>query len=240
MKQLSKLRPFPWIPLIAGAVGCYLRSRLYSSMDSNGLLPQNHPAGSLSFVLLALTYALCIFLTSRISADTEYARLFPRSRVAAAGSILGGIGIGCSAFSVPDAGRLFLPIVMLGAVSAICLSIAAYFRLREQRPHCLLHCIPVAYLMLRTIAFCRVWGTEPQWQLFFFELLATLFVLIACYYRAELDVQDGNCKKYLFFSQLAVFCCCLCLPGEDFLFHASAMVWLAADYCVLPAAGSKD
>jgi hypothetical protein len=206
---------------------------LLDSADPDGMLPQNHPAEALSFILLAVTLGLCFFLIRRIRVDTEYARLFPASRAAAMGSILGAVGMGCAAFFAENTGLLFLPVIIFGAISTICLGVAAYLRLHEIRPNCLLHCLPAAYIMFRTITFCRIWGTEPQLQLYFFELLAAAFLLLACYYRAELDVKDTSCKKYLFFSQTALFCCCLCLPGEDRLFYLSALIWLIADRCVL-------
>ena len=240
MKQHTKLSPFPWLPLAAGLIGCCLRSWLLSAAEENGLLPYPHPANTMSFILLAVTLGLCFILICRTPDSTSYPLLFPSSRMAATGSILSGIGVGCSALSAPDTGLLFLPLIMLGAISAICLGIAAYLRFHAHRPHCLLHCIPAAYLMLRTIAFCRMWGMEPQFQVFFFDLLASLFVLIACYYRAELDARDGSYKKHLFFSQAAIFCCFLCLPGEDWLFHLSAAVWMAADFCVLPTPIPED
>lgn len=237
MNHPSNSRLFPWAPLFAGVLGFCLQCWLFSAMDSSGLLPKNHIAEILSFILLALTLGICLIGLQNVVSSDAYHQLFPPSRLAAAGTLLGGIGIACSAFAPQTVGFLKIIVPVFGVLSGVALAIAAYCRLHGVRPNCLLHSTVAVYLIFRIMACCRNWGAEPQVQRYFFQLLACLSLLLACYYRAELDVHEKGIRQYVFFSQVALFCCCLCLPGTDRLFYLSAAVWMAADYCTLHSAG---
>lgn len=237
MNHSSQRNVFPWVTILAGIVGFGLRYWLFSATDTRGLLPEYHISSVLCFILLALALGVCFMKLQNIALTDTYGSLFPASPVAAAGILLGGVGLGLSAFTPETAGlfRFLLPI--FGVLTAATMTIAAYCRLKGTRPNCLLHCVVVVYLVLRIMVSCRGWGSEPQVQLYFFQLLACLFLLMACYYRAELDVHAKGHRQYVFFAQAALFCCCLCLQGVDMLFYLSAAIWMAADFCVLHPAG---
>lgn len=235
MDRSIKQGLLPGLPLFTGMLGFALRCWLLSAADGNGLLPVNHIADTLTFILLALTLAVCFLTVRRAAPADSYRRLFPASDLAAIGTTLGAIGIACTAFAPNKIPYLWIVMFVLGILAAAALCVSAYCRRRGLRPNFLMHSIVVVYLILHTLSGCRAWGAEPQLQLYFFQLLASLFLLIACYYRAELDIQQADCRKYVFFSQAALFCCCLCLPGDDWLFYLSAGIWLATDFCVLPA-----
>lgn len=234
MDRFIKQGFLPGFPIFAGMLGFGFRCWLLSSADDKGLLPAGHIAGVLVFVLLALTLAACFLAVRQAGPADSYRRLFPASEFAAIGTAVGAIGMAFTAFISVVAPFLQIGIPLLGVFSAAALFFSAYCRLKGLRPNFLMHSIVAVYLILRILADCRAWGAEPQLQLYFFQLLAYLFLLIACYYRAELDVSKTDCRKYVFFSQAALFCCCLCLTGEDWLFYLSAGIWLATDYCVLP------
>lgn len=233
MYHSSRQGLFPWFPILTGMVGFALRCWLFSSMDSAGLLPNNHIAGSLTFLLLALCLAVCFLGVKNATPHDTYRQMFPRSGIAAAGTVMGAVGMAISAFTLKSAGvfRFLLPV--LGVLCAGALLFAAYCRFRELQPNFLTHCAVAIYLIFRSLANCRTWGAEPQLQLYFFHLLASLFLLLACYYRAELDLHSGDCRRYVFFAQAALFCCCLCLMGEGWLFYLSAGIWIATDFCVI-------
>ncbi len=235
MNNHSQSGLFPWVSLLTGSVSLALRCWLLSSMDHSGLLPKYHLAGILSLLLLLLTAGVTFWSLRQAAASNAYRRLFPPSRLAAAGTALGGVGIGVSAFTVPAAGILGILVPVLGILCVGTLLYAAYCRLIGLRPNCLFHGAMVLFLVFRILVCCRSWGAEPQVQFYLFPLLGSLFLLLACYYRAEADAMAGDYRKYLFFGQVALFCCLMCLPGDDWLFYMSAAVWLATDYCVLPA-----
>lgn len=236
MNLSSKQGLFPWISLLAGSIGLALRCWLLSAVDDRGLLPENHIAAILCYILLAVTLGLCFMGVRKAATSKAYRRLFPPSKLAAAGTVIGAIGIGISGFTAESTGFLRLILPILGIFAAGALMITAYCRFIGLRPNCLLHGLVAVYLIFRTLVGCRVWGAEPQLQLYFFHLLASLFLLLACYHRAEADALAGDYRRYIFFSQAALFCCCLCLPGKDWLFYLSAGIWVATDFCVFPTA----
>ena len=234
MNNHSQTGWFPWVALMTGSVGLALRCWLLSSMDSKGLLPSYHIAGILALFLLLLTMGLSFWKLRSASASNAYRMLFPPSLLAAAGTALGAAGLGFSAFNIETAGILGKIIPLLGIASIVALFYTAYCRLIGLRPNGLLHGIVVVYLLFRILALCRVWGSEPQLQLYLFPMLGSLFLLLASFFRTEADALAGDYRKYLFFGQAALFCCLMCLPGDDWVFYLSAAIWLATDYCVLP------
>lgn len=225
---------FPWTPLSAGIIGLALRSWLLSLADDMGLLPRNHIAELLSILLLAAIMVVCALGVRKGTNREVYARLFPRSSVAAFGNTFAALGLAISAFTLKAGGFLQVLVPVLGVLSGGALVVVAYCRQKGLRPNCSLHIMVCSYLILRIMTCCRNWGAEPQLQLYIFPLLSSLFLLIASYYRAEMDVRNGDCRKYVFFSQVALFCCCLCAIGEDWLFYLAGAVWMATDFCVLP------
>ena len=232
MKLFSKQGLFPLFPILTGMAGLALRFRLLSAVDDRGLLPQNHIAGILTYLLLLVTLVVCFLGARSATPSTAYRKLFPPSRIAATGTVIGAVGIGVSAFTTGAAGFLQILLPILGVLSGGAMLYAAYCRLIGLRPSCLLHGGIVVFLVLRVLAYCRLWGAEPQLQMYFFQLIGSLFLLLACYHRAEADALMGDYRKYLFFGQAALFCCCVCLSGADWLFYLSAGVWIASDYCV--------
>lgn len=237
MNRFSKIRLFPWAPLLAGIVGFALQIWLFSLEDAKGLLPQGHISEILSFILLALVVAVCWFGVQNSAPTKDYCELFPTSKVAAVGGLIGAAGMGFSAFMLPATGFLRYLIPVFGLLGAGALVAISYCRFEGRQPNSMLHGAITVYLILRTMGACRIWGAEPQLQVYFFQLMASLFLLLACYYRAALDLQAGNSRMYVFFSQAALFCCCLCVPGGDWLFYLSAGIWMATDYCTPPSYG---
>jgi len=237
MNRFSKVQLFPWLPLLAGIVGLALQYWLVSLTDAKGLLPQNHISGILSFVLLALVLAACWFCVQNMAPTKDYCELFPASKVAAVGGLIGAAGMGFAAFMLPATGVLRYLIPVCGLLGAGALVLISCCRFEGRQPNSMLHGVITVYLIFRTMGACRVWGAEPQLQVYFFQLVASLFLLLASYYRAALDLQAGNSRMYVFFSQAALFCCCLCVLGEDWLFYLSAGVWMATDYCTPPSYG---
>lgn len=235
MDKYSQTGWFPWVSLMTGSVGLALRCWLLSSTDGNGLLPAFHIAGAISLLLLLFTVGLTVWHLRKASPSHAYRHLFPPSTLAAAGTAVGAAGLGISAFTVEATGMLGTLLPLLGILSIGALLYASYCRLIGLRPNCLLHGIMVIYILFRILTCCRIWGSEPQLQLYLFPMLGSLFLLLACFFRAEADAMTGDYRKYLFFGQASLFCCIMCLPGDDWLFYLSAAVWLATDYCVLPS-----
>lgn len=239
MTALFKKYIFPGFPLVAGFIGFGLRCWLYSARQE-GLLPENHIAGSLLLVLLAAVLALCLWVVRKLSYSEGYPEQFPKSVFAGVGIALGALGMAWASFAVEAVGVLRFLLPALAALGAGAMVLGAYCRIRGTRPHCLSYGLFATYLIIYVLARCRAWGAEPQLQVYFIPLLALLFLLIACYYRAELTIREGNCRRYMFFAQAALFCCCVSLRGEDWLFYLSGALWTAADFCALSFRGQDE
>ena len=229
MNQTSKPGLFPWFTLLAGILGVALRCWLLSLTDNKGLLPANHIAGALTLLLLAVTLEVFVLFLGKRQLPAQYSRQFPRSVFSAVCTALGAVGLCYSGFMHPSVGILQILFPALSVVGGLALLAIAFFRFKGMRPSYFLRCIVTACLILRTVVCCRQWGTEPQLQLYIFHLLASVFLLLTTYHHTELDAGLGNYRRYCFLNQAALFCCCLCLPGEEALFYLSAALWMLGD-----------
>ena len=227
---------FPWFALFTGVISMALQSWLLSSVNIRGLLPADNVAGVISMLLLAITLGVCLLVLRKAGPATDYGALFPRSPIAAGGTAIAGAGMLISVFSLPASGILGLLTPIFGALAGGALLVTAYCRFQGLRPHCLLHGVVIVFFIVRTMACCQAWGAEPQLQLYLFPLLASLFLLIAGYSRAELDVMPKNSRRYALLSQGALMCCLSSAAHSQGLFYSSAALWLAADFFVLPFA----
>ena len=237
MKQFPKTEIFSFFSVVFGIIGMALQSWLFSTVDSSGLLSHSHIASILSFILLAVLVAVNALFLKNAKPDGAYDQLFPQSIVAAAGCWIAAIGMGASAFIPVATGYLRILVRVMGALSTLALGVAGYCRLQGRRPNCLVYAAVTLYLIFRTLAVCQVWSAEVQVQTYFFPLLATLYLLIAAYYRAALGADLKNCRQYLFFRQMALFCCLLSVVGGDGVFHITGAIWMATDFCTPDAVG---
>ena len=233
MKDSLRRIAFPWFAILAGVIGLALQSWLLSSAGDRGLLPSPHVATSVCLLLLAATLEVCLLAILKVSPTDNYTELFPQSPVAAAGTAIAAIGMLLSAFSMPASGILKLLTPITGILAGICLLVTAYYRFKGLQPNCLFHSAVAVFFIIRTMACCQSWGSEPQLQTYLFPLLAALLLLIASYYRAELDVMSKSTRWYIFFSQGALMCCLSSGAHNQGIFYLSAALWLATDYFVL-------
>lgn len=233
MKFLSKKGVFPWFTVIEGIVGFFMQCWLFSSADSRGLLPRFHFAAIASFVLLAITLVIC-WVGARAEHDLSPDKMFLAYPPASAGIFLSAIGFAISGFTVTGFSFLRFLTPICGILAGAALGYIAYCRLKGLHADCLVHCVITVYLILRTMTCCSNWSSEPQFLRYFFPLLACCFLLITSYHRAMLALGEEHCRQYVFFSQLALFCCCMCCRGSDWLFYLSAALWLTFD-CPAPS-----
>lgn len=238
MNTESRSGIFPWFTIIEGIAGFFLQCWLFSTIDLSGLLPANHIAGILSFALLALTLAICWF-GARKEEDLCPDQLFFSSGAAAVGIGLSAAGLAISAFTANGNGILQILTFGFGLLAAAALGYIAVCRAKKFHADAMLHCIITVYLILRTMSNCSVWSAQPQFLQHFFPLLACVFLMITSYYRAALALGLEHSKKYVFFSQAALFCCCVCCRGSDWLFYLSGALWLTFD-CPAPSAVTEE
>lgn len=220
---------FPWFTIVEGIAGFFLQCWLFSAINAKGLLPTNHIAGYLSFGLLALTMVIC-WLGARSEEDLHPDWLFFSPGIAAAGIALSAVAMAFSAYTAIGKGILQMLTFGTGILAAAALGYIALCRAKKSHADAMLHCIITVYLILRTMTNCSAWSAQPQFQQFFFPLLACVFLMITSYYRAALALGMNHSKRYVFFSQAALFCCLMCCRGGDWLFYLSGVLWLTFDH----------
>jgi hypothetical protein len=236
MRISKRVGVFPLFTIFTGALGYAARYWLLSLTDeSTGLLPKNHFCGIATVILFAVTVLVSFLAVRNAPRVKDYEKLFPPSLIAAVGGMVGALGLGVSAFAVKGIGVLAYGLPIFGILSTVALVYAAWCRFTGHKLTGLIYGVVVVFFMLRLVAWCRVWGTEPQLHNYLFELLASLFLLMAAYYRAKMPNSTAHYRRYAFFSQMALFCCMLCLTDGEWMFYLSAGIWMASDFCALPA-----
>ena len=244
MKLALKPQHLPVFSLCAGAIGFALYTWLFTTgTDEKGLLVTAHPAGTLLFLLSAVTLAVLFLSLRSLPPISKYTRLFPASVLSAIGCVLGAATLLYTSISeVPSATDIFNCLLLpMGIVAAIALLYIAYCRYRGFRPQFFLTCAPMVYMMFQLVCLCRLWGTEPQLLQYFFPLMACVFLLLTCYQRSALVLSCGSHRQFLIFNQAALFFCCLSAATPMRIFFLGMAIWMVADSCVMhPHAFTKE
>ena len=227
----NPLRPgfAPLVTLFGAAVAAVLRLWLFATgIDAKGLLMPAHFSNTAMFVLTALALGAIFLCLAPISGKAPYRGLFPASPFAAVGNWIAAAGIGITLFlgaeqPADSAGWLYL---ILGALAVISFIILGACRLKGIRPNPFFHGLITLHLIFRLIHQYRHWNTEPQLQVYFFQMLALVFLMLSAYHLATLDANIGNIKNALFFRYGAVFFCCFSACEEAPAFYGALALWL--------------
>ena len=220
MKHPFRFSILPYFTMGAGGIGLCLRLWLYSATDEKGLLPASHPADILLYILAALTFGV-LFLATRELSPSPYRRSFRRI-AETAGNLLGAIALLLHGLCSKQ-GILASSVCFVG--TAILLLIAFFSLKKKVMPYQLGFALTVV-LMISTIIQCRAWGAIPQIQHYFFPLLASIFLILTSYHRTKLVAKLDKRTNLAFFSQGALFLCCLSLNTNPTLYFGMAC-WAA-------------
>lgn len=237
MNKISKPAFMPLFTLLAGLAGFFLRLWLFrTGIDDKGLLTADHPASTLVWVLTAITLPVLALCVRPLAPDTKYSQLFPANMWAGLGCILAAAGI--LYVNLRDLllrqDAITVVTLILGLVAAAGLLILGYCRWQGKRPSFWLQSAVTVYFMLHLVSQYRLWSSEPQLQVYFFPLLASVFLMVTAYHGAVLDAQKkGNRRWYVFSNQAALFFCCLSLQGISWPFYLAMALWLATNLCSL-------
>ena len=232
--KLSIKSNFPLLTLGAGGLGLCLRMWLLRCGDEQGLLPEGHIAGILCFILFALVMGVLFLCSRTLTPVSRYNKLFPASLWGALGCVAGTTGIVYNLFAATaGTGVLQFLFAIISIAAAGCLVFTGYCRLTGRHPSFLFHCVITVYFMLHLVLRCRLWGAQPQLQIFFFPFLGAIFLLLTAYQRTTLDAGQKQRQWYVLFNQAAVFCCLLAAAGENKLFYLTMSAWVLTNLCSL-------
>lgn len=221
----NRFRILPYFTVLAGILGLCLRLWLFAATDEKGLLPAGHPADATLYILSAIVLAV-LFLTSRKKPVAPGNRTLP-GIFSIFAHIAGGLGLMANALLDYFAGVAGLAMIatVAGLLGGICLLCMAFCR--KKLPYSL-PAILCAALMLNTVAQCHAWGAEPQLQVYFFPLMACIFSILTAYHRTTLAAGTGKKSLLAFFSQSALFFCCVSLNTDHWALYLGLLFWSAA------------
>ena len=227
MKYPFRSHILPLFTLGAGGLGFALRLWLFSAVDEKGLLPAKHPAITLLFLLSAVVIGVLFLCTRRLETRTVNKKML--RPISAASCLIGSFGLILNAFTSMggSTSRLALPALILSLVGGLLMFFMAFLKFnRKKLPYWLPAGLTVV-LMVTTVAQCQVWGSESQLPVYFFPLMASIFLILTAYQETALAVY--KCKRSLlaFFSQCAAFFCCLSLNSFHKFFYCGLFLWAA-------------
>ena len=226
MKHPFRSHILPLFTMGAGGLGFALRLWLFSAVDEKGLLPAKHPAGTLLFLLSAAVLGI-LFLASRHIEPRTVNRKALRP-VSATACLLGGLGLIFNTMTIMGStSKLTVPALILNLAGGLVMLFMAFLKFRGKKLPYWLPAALTAVLMVTTVAQCQVWGTEPQLQVYFFPLMASIFLILTAYQKTALLARSGKRSLLAFFSQSAAFFCCLSFNSFHKFFYCGLFLWAA-------------
>ncbi len=234
MKRSLRTPLLPYLSIGLGALGLGLGIWLFAGgTDASGLLRQEHPANTAVFILTAFVMLMQFLSTRYLNTPSAYSKLFPRSLPAMIGCFVAAAGI----FST-DIYELIThkdPTATVACIAGLLAAGALVFlglcRKRGIRPHPIFHSCVTVYLMLHLISQYRSWSAEPQLQVYGFQMLGSVFLMLSMYHRATLDAGIGKPRTYMFFNCGALYFCCVALCSGNRVFYSTMAVYCATAYC---------
>ena len=231
-----KTKYLPIFSIILGLTGFALRLWLFrTGVDHKGLLLAEHPANSLTFLLTGIFLLGNFLWTRNLRKIRSHKKLYPASWVALIGCICAAAGIALTTlYELQVKQDLITTITMvLAALSAISLVLLGVGRLKGLRPNFLMQAMLTVYLMFHLVSQYRLWSSEPQLQVYCFQLLASVFLMLSVFHGTVLDTQVGSRRMFVFFNQGALFFCCMSFVGDWWFFYTAMGIFCATNVCSL-------
>lgn len=243
---LALLKPsdLPFVSLCSGLLTLIVRLWLMiMGTDEQGLLPTGSLPDVLSWMLVAITVGLLIAGVSQLQGTVQYSRSARKSLFAAVSMVVVAICFCLTSmldlFSEPD--TVSLVSAWMGFLAAAALLLLAWGRFKGVAFNMVFHGLVCVYLMLHLVSHYRLWSSSPHLQSYGFELLAIVFVMLACYHRAAADAGHGDRRAYAFFSLAALFFCIAAIPSTDNIaFFLGCAVWMYFTPCRLSPSSRKE
>ena len=236
MKHPFRSNILPYFTMGAGGLGLALRLWLFSATDEKNLLPAGHPADALLYILTGLTLGILFLATRQLTPRRIHKNALFRTSACAYG--LGGLGLLLAAVLNLSGSAVRLANMATAAsfLGAVLLFFMAFLKFRHKRLPFWLHAGLTVVLMLDTVAQCQIWGAEPQLQAYFFPLLASVCLVLSAYHKTVFTAKQGDPKLLAFFSQSALFFCCLSLNAPQWPLYFGMLFWAAVQIypCIRP------
>lgn len=197
---------------LSGVVCMLLRLWLLTTgVDPKGLLVRGHVGDITSWCITgAVLIGLGIF-----TAVSKPQCQFHTSRFSHIGSILQVIAFGAASTTFERTSMLSALCCLAALLAGISCVIRLLLRSNDKPISAPLYCAPVIFFLLFILCRYQHWSSEPQLQLFSFQLLALVCLTVSAYHRAAMAVNLGSSSLYFFFSNAALFLCLAAIPGDS-------------------------
>ncbi len=226
IKRLLQSDNLPLVTLCAGVLGFALQFWLLATgVDETGLYIQNHPATYFTLALCALFAAMLYYGLRDLKKAPSYSALYPASVFAGAGNLLAGVSL----LTVQLNWGIIGTVVQLAATLSF--AYIGFCRATKRRPSFLAAGLITVFFMLFGIDQYRYWSAEPQIIGHLYPLLSCVCLMFTGYHHCALDLGEGNRKRLVFFSQLALLFSCLSLTSETQLLYGGMAIWNIAGIC---------
>ena len=225
-----KLSHLPFYALGVGIAGLLLQIWLHTTgIDPSGLFQTGHPADVLLYILTAAGLGLVAWGLRPVKGTPAYDRMFRPSIPAAAGSLLAAVGILTLSLSSLPREQSIIGILhdAAGILAALALVYDALCRLSLIPAKLNAYSVVAVYVTLFLVTQYTGWNSEPQLQKYFFQLLASIVLMLAFYFRSCLWAGRDCRRSYAFFHCAALIFTCTALQDENWLFYLSMGILLA-------------
>lgn len=218
----------PRFTIAAGILGLLLRLWLFAAEDEKGLLPAHHFAGVMLYILSAVVL-LVLFLSTRRLTPRRISKQFIRLSTTYS-CLLGGLGLALNAAFKLSASPVKLAWLATAASLAgtlVMVAMAILCFTCKRVPYIFPAFISIV-MAIETIAQCQVWGAEPQVHVYFFPLLASVFLILTAYCNTLMTARQPIAKRLAFFSQSALYFCILSLNSSQWMLYLGMLFWAAS------------
>lgn len=219
---------------VAGVLCMAVRQWLLTAdTDQKGLLVAGHPGDVISWILTGLVLLSLIAVTVWYKPRCR----FHDNRFSHIGNVSQASALAFLSGPLLHTGSTVAVIAVIAALlTQLCCIAKILYQVNMKKFPPLLHCPLVIFYLLFLIYCYQDWSSQPQLQLYGFQLLALLCLTLAAYQRAALAAAMGSSRMYFFASNAAVFLCLAAVPGaEHFLFFLLTAVATLLDGCATGA-----
>ena len=227
MKKIANYRPI--YTVIAGIACAFLRQDLLSKADQRGLLPFQHPANLLLWVLPILAILLLVvYYFKTPKADYRIPLPLP---IQAFGCLFAGAAYLYQFLTAPAENNILSLLTLAAAVSFL---VIAGYRVVAKKPPLLFFALITLSMMVLCFFAYRQWGQQTQLQEYLFPALAALLPALYSLEFCYMELPERNSKKAYILNQLALLSTLCCLTTENFLFYFCISLWLISGLFTRP------
>ena len=198
---------FPVVMTALAVLGFVLRRLVYmTAVDGKNLIVSGHPVLIALWVLTAAALALAAFSGWKQKAS---GLSFAAHGPAFLGHSLLGAGIALTVLlnPLPMPGVLGLLWKVFGIVSAVCLLMAGFDRMRGKKPFFALYAPVCLFFAVHVVVHYQIWCSNPQFTDYAFALLASVALSLHSYQLAAFSAEMGEKKMLVCTALAAVYLC---------------------------------